>query len=212
MPASGRVGYSVPGMAQVRDRTITSGVNATPHAIEGMMSDEELLFLEGLASAVEPPACIVEVGSYRGRSTAALAAGSRAGCGAAVYAIEPHEQFTGVLGGQFGPEDRKHFFRNMLLVGATDEVRLVNLSSEVVAPGWRTPIGLLWIDGDHAYEGVLRDFTVWKPHLAEGGAVAFHDSNAPGVARLLLELVAVGWKVDAVVGITTVLKRTGTAV
>src|SRR5437868_8006845 len=67
-----------------------------------MISAEELLFLEGLAREVQPPECIVEVGSYRGRSTAALAAGSRAGGGAAVYAIEPHEQFTGVLGGQFG--------------------------------------------------------------------------------------------------------------
>src|SRR5947208_12926468 len=129
-----------------------------------MISAEELLFLEGLAREVQPPECVVEVGSYRGRSTAALAAGSRAGGGAAVYAIEPHEQFTGVLGGQFGPEDRKHFFQNMLHAGATAEVRLVNLSSDVIAPGWTTPIGLLWLDGDHAYEGVARDFRVWEPH------------------------------------------------
>ena len=175
--------------------------------IEGMISAEELLFPEELAREVQPPECIVEVGSYRGRSTAALAAGSRAGGGAAVYAIEPHEQFTGVLGGQFGPEDRKHFFQNMLHAGATDEVRLVNLSSDVIAPGWTTPIGLLWLDGDHAYEGVARDFRVWEPHLADGAPVAFHDSNATGVERLLRELVAAGWRVDATVGIVTVLRR-----
>jgi hypothetical protein len=179
---------------------------AAPHAIEGMISEEELVFLERLAWEVAPPACIVEVGSYRGRSTAALAAGARAK-DTALFAIEPHERFTGVLGGSFGPDDRRHFFQNMLLAGATDEVRLVNLSSEVVAPGWRTPIGFLWLDGDHAYEGVRRDFAVWESHLADGAPVAFHDSNAPGVGRLLLELVAAGWRVDAVVGITTVLKR-----
>jgi predicted O-methyltransferase YrrM len=183
-------------------------VSGSALAIEGMISDEELLFLERLARAVVPPSCIVEVGSYRGRSTAALAAGSRGGGGAPVYAIEPHERFTGVLGGQFGPEDRKHFFQNMLRAGATDEVRLVNLSSEIVAPGWRMPIGLLWIDGDHAYEGVRRDFEVWEPHLADGAPVAFHDSNAEGVARLLGELAASGdWTLDATAGLITVLKR-----
>lgn len=197
----------MPWIAKVRRRADDDkGVTAPALAIEGMISEEELGLLEQLAAAVEPPACIVEVGSYRGRSTAALAAGARAS-GAAVYAIEPHEQFVGVLGGQFGPEDRKHFFRNMLAADATDEVRLVNLSSEVVAPGWVTPVGLLWIDGDHAYEGARRDLTVWKPYLADGAFVAFHDSNAPGVARLLLELVAAGWIVDTMVGITTVFKR-----
>jgi hypothetical protein len=51
-----------------------------------------------------------------------------------IRAVGSPEQFTGVLGGQFGPEDRKHFFQNMPHAGATDEVRLVNLSSEVIAP------------------------------------------------------------------------------
>src|SRR2546423_15512590 len=99
-----------------------------------MISAEELLFLEGLAREVQPPECIVEVGSYRGRSTAALAAGSRAGGGAAVYAIEPHEQFTGVLGGQFGPEERKHFFQDMPQARPTHTVAHVNIYYAHIPP------------------------------------------------------------------------------
>jgi hypothetical protein len=164
------------------------------HAIEsteGMtsMADAELLFqLARDCSA----GCIVEVGSYRGRSTVALALGTQAGADLPVYAIDPHEEFTGVLGGRFGPEDRGAFYQNMLSTGAYRTVRLVNLASRVVAPQWELPVGLLWIDGDHRYEGVRSDFDLWMPHLAPRAIVAFDDAANPdlGPYRVIQELVA----------------------
>lgn len=36
-------------------------------------------------------------------------------------------------------------------------------------------IDLLFIDGDHTYEGVKRDIRAWTPHVAVGGLVIFHD-------------------------------------
>ena len=36
-------------------------------------------------------------------------------------------------------------------------------------------IGLLFIDGDHEYDGVARDFRLYSPFVKEGGIVAFHD-------------------------------------
>src|SRR4051812_10676576 len=72
--------------------------------------------------------CIVEIGSYRGGSAAALAEGvQRAGRETPIYAIDPHEPFAGVRGGEFGPEDRAGFYRRMLETGAYTLVRLVNL-------------------------------------------------------------------------------------
>lgn len=137
--------------------------------------------------------CIVEVGSYRGRSTIALALGVEAGNhNTPVYAIDPHEPFVGVLGGSFGPEDRAAFYRTMLVSGVYHRVRLINLSSEVVGPGWRQPVGLLWLDGDHRYESVRRDFEIWGAHLTAGARVAFDDALDPelGPARLIRELVS----------------------
>jgi hypothetical protein len=170
--------------------------------IEGMIGDKEEALLTRLAGEVEE-GCIVEIGSYRGMSTIALAKGARV----PVYAIEPHEEFTGVLGGRFGPADRRAFFKNLLQAGVVEQVRLVNLSSEVVAPGWRTPIGLLWIDGDHRYEAVRRDFYSWEPHLQ--GNVAFHDSIQPtlGPMRLIDELLAGGFELVEQVQGTKVLRR-----
>jgi predicted O-methyltransferase YrrM len=160
-------------------------------SVEGMVSDAEATKLMDLASAVPDGACIVEVGSYRGRSTCALAVGAN---GARVYAIEPHESFEGVLGGSFGPPDRRAFFENLLRVGVVEKVRLVNLSAEIVCKGWTLPIGLLWIDGDHTEEGVRRDFEAFESFLQPGGVVAFHDARDPegGPAKLVGELRASG--------------------
>jgi predicted O-methyltransferase YrrM len=36
-------------------------------------------------------------------------------------------------------------------------------------------LDLLFIDGDHTYEGVKKDFLSYKRHVRDGGIVAFHD-------------------------------------
>lgn len=162
--------------------------------VEGMLSRAEIEALMDLAAEVRSPHCIVEVGSYRGRSATALALGARRGEGAPIFAIEPHECFTGVLGGEFGPPDRVAFFRNMLQAGVVEQVRLVNLSSEAVSPGWSRPIGLLWLDGDHTLEGVWRDFNAWFGHLSDDAVVAFHDAADQnlGPAKVIDTLLARG--------------------
>lgn len=38
-------------------------------------------------------------------------------------------------------------------------------------------VDLLFIDGDHTYAGVLRDYELYLPLMAPGGVVAFHDIN-----------------------------------
>jgi len=149
----------------------------------------ELLFA---AAASVNSGCIVEVGSYRGRSTVALCAGSVSGAKLPVYAIEPHENFVGMKGGVFGPSDRRAFFRTMLTTKFASVVRLVNLSSEVLSPGWDKPISLLFIDGDHRYEAVLNDFSSWRPHLIDHALVIFHDVAGTGPALLISDLQAEG--------------------
>lgn len=119
-------------------------------SIVGHLSLEEADCLYRLAPRVAE-GCIIETGTFRGRSTVALVLGFQHGYGAPVYTLDPHEPFTGELGGQFGPQDRVAFLKNMLCTNCASDVRLVNLSSEAVTPGWQTPVGLIWIDGDHSY-------------------------------------------------------------
>ena len=38
----------------------------------------------------------------------------------------------------------------------------------------------IYIDGDHSYEGVKKDFNLFWPRLTHGGMMAFHDINTKG--------------------------------
>lgn len=187
------MGLSIIQLARTSVRRAFMRRSLPPHLravdrVEGMISLDEADLLFRLAAQADGTGCVVEVGSFRGRSTVALAYGASS---SPVFAIEPHESFAGVLGGTFGPEDRAGFFRAMLRSRCYERVRLVNLSSEIVAPGWREPVRLLWIDGDHSYEGVRRDWETWKPHLIQHAVVAFDDSidETIGPFRLIRELI-----------------------
>ena len=160
---------------------------------EGGISLKEFKFLYELAKKVTEHS-IVEVGSYRGRSTVALGRGSIDGSKVPVFAIEPHEAFRGILGGKFGPQDRGVFYSAMLDTDCYNVVRLINLSSENVAPLWQTKVALLWIDGDHSYQGVKRDFEYWEKHLVNSGSVVFDDSLNPNIGpyQLIEELISQG--------------------
>jgi len=156
--------------------------------------DAERLFQE--AAAVKS-GCIVEIGSYRGRSTVALAAGARNGLKQPIFAIEPHEPFIGPRGGAFGPNDRRAFLQNLLGAKLVGMVRLLNATSEVVTPGWDKPVALLFIDGDHRYAAALGDFSHWRPHLINGATVIFNNAKGPGPAQLIQELLAEECLADA---------------
>jgi MMP 1-O-methyltransferase len=177
-------------------------------SIKGWLPRDAALLLYGLAREVRE-GCIVEVGSYRGRSTVVLARGSEHGNGARVYAVEPHEPFVGPRGGQFGPEDRAAFFRNMLRTGAYRTVHLLNTSSEIVAQGWKEPVALLWLDGDHSYDGVRRDFDAWAPHFLPGCDLVLDDTDDPelGPQQLVEELTRAGWAEVARLGRVAHLRR-----
>ena len=178
-------------------------------AIEGATSAEELQHLYDSAQQVRD-GCIVEVGSSRGRSTAALALGSKAAHGVPVFAVDPHEPFVGIYGGKFGSEDRTHFFTNMLAIGATDVVRLINLTSRAAAAGWILPVGLLWVDGDHRYRAVREDVLCWLPHLRPDATLVFADATdeRTGPLHVVEELVRGGrWKRGPEIGKSKTLHR-----
>lgn len=55
---------------------------------------------------------------------------------------------------------------------------------------WNLPIKVLFIDGDHTYEGVKADWEKYSPLVVKGGWVFFHDCDetSPGVVKLFDEI------------------------
>ncbi len=154
--------------------------------VEGHLNPAEADLLEHLASEVTE-GCIVEIGSFRGKSTIRLANGARAH-GREVFAIDPHDPYddNGTL---FGVEDRAVFLRNLLDAGVADIVKPVYLSSFVVSDVLQKDIGLLFIDGDHTYGGVKNDIDEWVKWVIPNGLIAFHDSWFEDVSRAIAELL-----------------------
>lgn len=56
-------------------------------------------------------------------------------------------------------------------------------------PLWK--VSVLFVDGDHSYEGCKADITSWLPHMKHGGVMLFHDcdESSPGVLWAVSEFV-----------------------
>ena len=172
---------------------------------EGSVSPDEVEFLRAHAAQVSA-GCIVEVGSWRGKSAIALAAGASEIAEPhrpLVYCVDPHRQAVGVYGGRFGPHDRPEFYRAMLRAGYAEAVALINLPSAVVAHAFAEPVGLLFIDGDHTEAAVQADVDAWTPHLLPGAMMLLDDAVDPEVGpyKVIARLTASGrWRVHSAVG------------
>jgi len=71
---------------------------------------------------------------------------------------------------------------------ARGRVVLLREWSHEAARHWTEPIDFLFIDGDHSWTGVERDWRDWSSHVVPGGLVALHDSR-PMPDRDLLDSV-----------------------
>ena len=60
--------------------------------------------------------------------------------------------------------------------------------SEKYLPKWDKSIGMLFIDGDHSYDGVKKDIK-WIKHVIPGGIVAFHDYLLPKYKNSVVKAV-----------------------
>lgn len=75
------------------------------------------------------------------------------------------------------------------LLGLERTAVFVHADSETVSRVWRDPIGVLFIDGDHSYSGVMRDIKCWVRFVSKNRVVLFHDcdESSPGVVQAVTE-------------------------
>lgn len=163
-------------MEQVRIDSIKEMVKD----VEGWLTKREGEFLYRMAREVSGKGAIVEIGSFKGKSTIYLAWGAKDGSRAKVYAIDPHagtESYKEWLGvGETWAFDE--FLKNIEVAGVDDIVVPIVKTSQEAAESWDEPVELIFIDGDHEYKSVETDFKMWFPHLTLGGVMAFHDTVA----------------------------------
>lgn len=125
-----------------------------------------------------PPACIVvEIGSYHGASAACLASGIQ-GIDSRVYCIDTwmNDAVTDAR-----MDVLAVFRRNVALVA--DRLIEVRGYSHQVAHQVPGNIALLFIDGDHSYDGVSNDLEIYLPKMQAGGTIVMHDYSHVSVRQ-----------------------------
>jgi predicted O-methyltransferase YrrM len=156
--------------------------------VDGFLALREAEFLYRAARGMRT---IVEIGSFRGKSTCLLALGS-ADVGGHVHAIDPHINVANHEPGLYDSADHQALVGYTQRYGVASRVTpIVKLSNDARKDWGQTPIDLLWIDGDHTYEGARDDFTNWPGLVRPGGLIAGHDhsGNWPGVVKAWREFL-----------------------
>jgi MMP 1-O-methyltransferase len=155
-------------------------------AAKGFMPDEEGRALHDAGRDAVHVGPFLEIGSYCGKSAVYLGAAARDG-DTVLFSVDHHrgseENQAGwehhdpeVVDGATGRMDTLPFFRRTIArAGLEDTVIAVVGDSPTIAAYWRTPLGLLFVDGGHAFDVVLADYEGWAPHVAPGGLLVFHD-------------------------------------
>lgn len=121
---------------------------------------------------------LVEIGAAHGASAVLMLANAQAS--AAIHSIDP---FIPDSMGSFRAspsECRRNVSRalkSMRIPHAIDRWHLHVQPSYELVRTWDKPIDLLYIDGDHTYEAVRKDFDDWFPHVRRGGWILLHDSR-----------------------------------
>jgi predicted O-methyltransferase YrrM len=161
--------------------------------VEGWMTDAQARRLWDAARSVRAGGRILEIGSFRGRSTIVLA--MAADPSVEITAVDPH------MGGDRGPNeydpdeslgdaDHRTFHANLERAGVADRVRHVRLLSQPALHEVSGELDLLYVDGAHRYAFAKPDIEGWGERVRPGGAMLIHDSfNAVGVMLAQLRLL-----------------------
>jgi predicted O-methyltransferase YrrM len=171
------------------DKVIDDAWSATKD-VPGFLGENEARFLGLLAACIPAKGLIVEIGSFKGRSTVMLAkVAAHYGLGP-VVSIDPHTRILSpVRPDDTGTSTYDDFMASLRGAGVEEQVEVHRAFSNDVQRTWDRPIRFLWIDGDHSYEGAHQDFAGFLPFVNALGVVALHDAlnNFPGPVRVFVE-------------------------
>ena len=155
-------------------------------SVKGFLDEDEGRCLYELALKASRLGPCLEIGSYCGKSTLYLGSACKSNHGI-LFSIDHHrgseEQQPGqeyfdpaLVDPRTGRVDTLAEFRKTLERGGLeDTVVPIVCASQVAARQWATPLGLVFIDGGHAFESAVSDYNAWAGHIISGGYLLIHD-------------------------------------
>jgi len=143
--------------------------------LEGHLTEKEVSFLSVLPF-LKTNGEILEIGSYKGKSTIIIARSALAAGHKRIFACDPLTLPSITDPKSTDLEVLPETFRKNLENFEVDNiVEFEQLQSSELSEKWNLPIKVLWIDGDHTYSGALNDLQAFHRFLQPGAIVALHD-------------------------------------
>lgn len=157
--------------------------------------------------------CIVELGTYRGRGSVALALGTRDGNALKVYTIDDYIERKGWIGESYGSEDKGAFLVNVKAAGLEEDITLLQMdileSADAYHELWEEGIGLLlWDTG--VPDRIKGDFDAWKDYVVPGGVFLMKDAQGYclGSDKIIAEVeTGGGWEISRHASLITALRK-----
>jgi predicted O-methyltransferase YrrM len=115
----------------------------------------------------------VEIGVYEGMTTRALG-DAMVVPGAELYAIDPFE--AGRLGINWNQLVAHREVRSISSKAKVIFIRRRSYEAAMILSG---VFDFVFLDGDHSFEGIARDWRDWSGRLSPGGIFALHDTRVP---------------------------------
>jgi predicted O-methyltransferase YrrM len=157
-----------------RLRAVALGVGLIPP--RPMHSAAEAATLAALARGARR---FVELGVYEGSSAVVLCRAMTAG--SELHLVDPFVDpgTTALRAGARATPRATRLAVRRATPSAGPSLHWHVTRSQDLGRSWRGgPVDVVFVDGDHSYEGCREDVEVWAPHLASGGALALHDARA----------------------------------
>jgi predicted O-methyltransferase YrrM len=178
------------------DRPTLPDVINQVRTVDGWLTPGQAATLFDAAARCRPGGQIVEIGSFRGRSTIVLA--SAAAPDVQVVAIDPHagndrgpQEIEGFQDG--AEDDHLLFIENLAAAGVADRVRQVRMFSDAAHTEVDGDVDVLYVDGAHRYAPARADIRTWGDRVGDGGAMLIHDSfSSIGVTLAILRELVLG--------------------
>jgi predicted O-methyltransferase YrrM len=120
------------------------------------------------------PKVVVEIGSASGWSACVVGSALKANGAGKLYAIDPH--MTTAWNDGTLVDTYPVMSANLQRLGLEEYVEIILQTSQEAARGWVRQIDMIFIDGDHSYEGVKSDWELFLPHMNPFTLVVFHDT------------------------------------
>lgn len=141
--------------------------------IDGRLTLKEMQFLFMLGTIRTAEGELLEIGSFKGKSTVLLSCAAKLTGSSRIYACDPLTQPSETDPVVSYKGTRHEFYDN--IEQHTKGVEFFEMPSQELAKKWNHPLRMLWIDGDHTFKGAQSDFLGFSDYLQEGGIIAFHD-------------------------------------